>query len=48
VLLTIGAALMTGKFVHGMVDHYWFRGMIPVWACAGLVIYAYDRSRRRT
>jgi O-antigen ligase len=48
VLLTIGAALMAGKFVHGMVDHYWVRGMIPVWAGAGLVIYAYDRSRRRT
>lgn len=47
VLVTIGAALMTDKFIHGMVDHYWVRGMLPVWAGAGFVVYAYDRSRRR-
>jgi hypothetical protein len=48
ILLTIGAALMTDKFIHGMVDHYWVRGMLPVWAGAGFVVFAYDRTRRRT
>jgi hypothetical protein len=23
------------------------RGMLPIWAGAGFVVYAYDRSRRR-
>lgn len=48
ILLSIGAAMMTDKLVHGMVDHYWVRGMLPVWAGAGLVVYAWNQSRRLT
>jgi O-antigen ligase len=45
-LLSIGAALATCSFVHGCVDHYWSRGLFPVWACMGLAVYAYNRSLR--
>ncbi len=45
-LLVIGVALMFGKFCHGLVDHYWSRGIIPVWAGAGLVCFAYSYSQR--
>jgi O-antigen ligase len=44
-LLIIGIGLVTCKFVHGLVDHYWSRGMLPAWAGAGMVAYAYRRSR---
>ncbi len=46
-LLAIGAALMAGKVAHGCVDHYWSRVMLPVWAAAGLAVYAYNRSLAR-
>jgi hypothetical protein len=40
-LLTIGAALMTCKLMHGMVDHYWSRGAITqAWGGAGMVLVA--------
>lgn len=40
-LLTIGAALMTCKLLHGMVDHYWSRGAITLaWGGAGMVLVA--------
>ncbi len=42
-LLVLGAALMAGSFVHGLVDHYWNRGLLPVWALVGLAVYAAKR-----
>jgi O-antigen ligase len=45
VLLTVGAALMVDQLVHGMVDHYWVRGILPVWAGAGLVVYVSNQLR---
>lgn len=49
--LAIGAALMTNKFLHGLVDHYWGRGLLPVWGAAGMAAFAYTavaaRSARR-
>lgn len=40
-LLSIGAALMTCKLMHGMVDHYWSRGAITLaWGGAGMVLVA--------
>lgn len=46
-LLAIGAGLMLCQFLHGLVDHYWSRVLLVVWASAGMAIYAIDRSRRR-
>jgi O-antigen ligase len=45
-LFVVGAALVFAKLLHGCVDHYWSRGIVPVWAGAGLVVYAYNYSRR--
>ncbi len=45
--LSIGAALVASSFVHGCVDHYWNRGLFPVWASVGLMVYAYNRSLQR-
>jgi hypothetical protein len=46
--ITLGAAMVMTKLVHGMVDHYWSRGQLTiVWACAGLAIGAFYMSRRR-
>ncbi|HSI32435.1 MAG: O-antigen ligase family protein [Phycisphaerae bacterium] len=45
-LLIVGAALVTAKLVHGLVDHYWGRGILPAWAGAGMIVYAYGRARR--
>jgi len=47
-LLCIGVSLMTAKFIHGCLDHFWSRGVVPVWAGAGFVIYAYHEARRRS
>lgn len=47
-MLAIGAALMACKFLHGCVDHYWSRGMLPVWAGAGMAVFAFAASRRRS
>ncbi len=44
-LVAIGAALMAGKLAHGCVDHYWSRVMLPVWAAAGMAVFAYNRVR---
>jgi hypothetical protein len=46
-LLVIGIALMFGKATHGLVDHYWSRGVIPVWAGAGFVAFAYVEAMKR-
>jgi O-antigen ligase len=45
-LLAVGTALVFGKFLHGCVDHYWGRGIVPVWAGAGLVVFVYNYARR--
>lgn len=48
-LVALGAALVTAKLAHGMVDHYWSRGPIMMaWASAGMalsVYYSAPRSR---
>jgi O-antigen ligase len=45
-LMAAGTAVVFGKLLHGCVDHYWSRGIIPVWAGAGLVVFAYNYARR--
>ena len=46
--LAIGGALVMGRFIHGMVDHYWGRGPIMMaWTSAGMATYAYLAVRRR-
>ena len=38
-LLSLGAALMTYKLAHGMVDHYWTRGALTnAWAGFGMIL----------
>ena len=38
-LLSLGAALMTYKLAHGMVDHYWTRGALTnAWAGLGMIL----------
>lgn len=44
----LGAALVSGKFIHGLVDHYWSRGSLLItWAAAGMATHAYFVVRRR-
>ena len=45
-LMAAGTAVVFGKLLHGCVDHYWSRGIVPVWAGAGLVVFAYNYARR--
>jgi hypothetical protein len=46
--VAIGGALMSGRFIHGMVDHYWSRGAITIaWAGAGMATYGYLIVRQR-
>ena len=46
--VAIGGALMAGRVVHGMVDHYWSRGALTAaWAGAGMVTYGYLVVRNR-
>jgi putative inorganic carbon (HCO3(-)) transporter len=44
-LLAIGMALVAGKLVHGMVDHFWSRGVFPVWAGMGMAMFACHVTR---
>ncbi|HTW94059.1 MAG TPA: O-antigen ligase family protein [Tepidisphaeraceae bacterium] len=44
--LSIGAALTACSFVHGLVDFYWVRGMLPVWAAMGMAVFAFNRSQQ--
>ena len=47
-VVAIGGALMFGRFIHGMVDHYWSRGAITeAWAGAGMATYGYLVVRTR-
>jgi hypothetical protein len=46
--VAIGGALMFGRLIHGMVDHYWSRGAITIaWAGAGMATYGYLVVRQR-
>jgi hypothetical protein len=46
--VAIGGALMIGRCVHGMVDHYWSRGAITIaWAGAGMATYGCLMVRQR-
>lgn len=48
-LLCIGGALVTDKFIHGLVDHYWSRGaLMCAWAAVGMATRAYYISRTRS
>jgi len=45
----LGVALVSGKFVHGLVDHYWSRGpLLITWAAAGMATHAYFVVRKRS
>lgn len=45
-LLLIGSALVLDKLMHGMVDHYWSRGVsMLAWAGAGIAIGVYFAMR---
>ena len=49
-LLIIAPALIVGKFMHGLVDHYWSRGSLTTaWATVGMatMVMAEERRRRR-
>ena len=47
-VVALGGALITSKFIHGMVDHYWSRGAIMVaWTSAGMATYGYFVMRKR-
>jgi O-antigen ligase len=47
-LLCVGAALVLARLMHGMVDHYWTRGVLmTAWAAAGMTTAAYLAVRRR-
>lgn len=48
-LLSLALALVAGKFVHGLVDHYWSRGALTVvWASVGMAVrVGYDQKMAR-
>ncbi len=47
-LLCVGAALVLARLMHGMVDHYWTRGVLmTAWASAGMTTAAYFAVCRR-
>ncbi|MGA2233396.1 MAG: O-antigen ligase family protein, partial [Tepidisphaeraceae bacterium] len=43
--LGLGAALVLCLFTHGLVDHYWSRTQLPVWAMAGAAITVINAQR---
>jgi hypothetical protein len=46
--VAIGGALMLGRLIHGMVDHYWSRGALTAaWAGAGMATYGYLVVKQR-
>jgi hypothetical protein len=47
-VVAISGALILGKLVHGMVDHYWSRGSLTVvWASFGMAVAVAQAIRRR-
>jgi O-antigen ligase len=46
-LVALGAALICGRFVHGLVDEYWLRGSIVwAWSAVGMMAAVYYEVRR--
>jgi hypothetical protein len=44
--IALAGALVLGKLVHGMVDHYWSRGAIMIaWASVGMALSVESRTR---
>ena len=47
-VLAIALGLILGKFMHGLVDHYWSRGSLTTaWATVGMSSYVVVAQRRR-
>lgn len=47
-LLIIAPALVVGKFMHGLVDHYWSRGSLTAaWATVGMATFVIAEERRQ-
>jgi hypothetical protein len=47
-VVAIAGALVVGRLIHGMVDHYWGRGPVMIaWTAAGMATYAYFAVRKR-
>ena len=47
-LLVLAPALIVGKFMHGLVDHYWSRGSLSTaWAIVGMATFVIVAERRR-
>ena len=47
-LLVLAPALVVGKFMHGLVDHYWSRGSLSAaWATVGMATFVIAEERRR-
>ena len=47
-LLAIGEALLIGRLAHGMVDHYWSRGVLTIaWSAVGMATLAMLTVRAR-
>ncbi len=45
-VLVIAPALIIGKFMHGLVDHYWSRGSLTAaWATVGMATFVIADSR---
>lgn len=46
--VAIAGALVLGRLTHGMVDHYWSRGVLTLaWGAAGMATLAYLQVRAR-
>ena len=47
-VLVIAPALVVGKFMHGLVDHYWSRGSLTAaWATVGMATFVIADVRRQ-
>jgi hypothetical protein len=44
--VSLAGAMVSAKFAHGLVDHYWSRGAIMiVWASVGMALFENRNSR---
>ena len=47
-VLALAPALIVGKFMHGLVDHYWSRGSLTAaWATVGMAAFVIHETRRQ-
>lgn len=47
-VLAIASALVVGKLIHGMVDHYWSRGtLMAAWGAVGMAVFVSQTARAR-